>query len=66
MKKVNIDGMKCRNCANMVEEVLCKLENTEDVRVNLEEGYAEIIGAVSDEDIIEKISDLGFTVVRIE
>lgn len=65
MKQVFIDGMKCRNCANMVEEILCKMENTEDVQVSLEEGWAKVIGAVSDEDITEAIEKLGYTVTDI-
>ncbi len=65
MKRVNIIGMSCRNCANSVEEVLSRLEAVEDVRVNLEDGYADIIGAVREDDIIEAVTKLGFTVASI-
>ncbi len=66
MKRINIEGMQCRNCSACVEEALCRMEAVEDVRVSLEEGYADVIGAISDEDLIDAITHLGYTVTSIE
>jgi copper chaperone CopZ len=66
MRKIIIEGLKCSSCAHLVEAVLCRLERTEDVRVDLDESYVELIGSVSDEEIIAKISELGYKVLKIE
>lgn len=65
MKHITIEGMVCRNCAAMIEEVLCRIDEIEKVRVDVDDGYADVIGAVSDEKLIEVISDLGYKVVDI-
>jgi copper chaperone CopZ len=49
----------------MIEEVLCRIDEIEKVRVDVDDGYADVIGAVSDEKLIEVISDLGYKVVDI-
>jgi copper chaperone len=65
MKHVIIEGMACRNCAAMIEEALCRIDEIEKVRVDVEDGYADVIGAVSDEKLTEVINDLGYKVVDI-
>jgi copper chaperone CopZ len=66
MKRVKIEGMQCRNCAAMVEEALCHIDVVERVRVDLEEGYADVVGAISDDEIINAVTDAGYTVAAIE
>lgn len=66
MKKVNIEGMMCMHCVSHVEKALNGIENVESVKVSLEDNCAEVVGAVSDEDIKNAVIDAGYTVTSIE
>ncbi len=66
MKKVSIEGMMCQHCVSHVEKALNGIENVESVRVSLEDNCAEVVGAVSDEDIRNAVIDAGYTVTAIE
>ncbi len=65
MKKIFIDGMMCQHCANAVKNVLEELGG-KNVSVNLDEGYAEVDIDVTNEVIIEKISEEDFEVTEIQ
>ena len=66
MKKVSIEGMMCQHCVSHVEKALNGIENVERVKVSLEDNCAEVVGAVSDEDIRNAVIDAGYTVTAIE
>jgi copper chaperone CopZ len=66
MKKVTIIGMQTPECAAIVEEGLCRIDTVEDVHVSLDRQCAEVIGAVTDDQIINAVRNMGFGVKEIE
>ena len=64
-KTVTIDGMMCQHCVKHVTDALTQLGG--DAVVSLEEGKAFLKDtALSDEQIIDAISNAGYTVTKIE
>jgi copper/silver-translocating P-type ATPase len=64
-KTVTIDGMMCQHCVKHVTDALTQLGA--DAVVSLEEGKAFLKDtALSDEQIIDAISNAGYTVTKIE
>lgn len=69
MKKIiKIEGMHCAHCAGRVEKTLSELDGVKKVKVDLKKKYAEITSDVeiSNEVIIESISEWGFEVIEIK
>ena len=61
---VNIEGMMCKHCVAHVEEALKAIGA--DVEVKLEENRAYIYDtALTDEQIIEAVTEAGYTVTGI-
>lgn len=65
MKKIFIEGMVCQHCSNAVKSALEELGG-KNVSVNLDAGYAEAEIDVSDQEIIERISEEEFEVKEIQ
>lgn len=64
-KTVTIDGMMCQHCVKHVTDALTQLGG--DAVVSLEEGKAFLKDtALSDEQIIDAVSNAGYTVTKIE
>lgn len=69
MKKIiEIAGMKCEKCANRVENKFKDILDSEKVKVNLENHNCIIDdeGMLTDTEIKEIISDLGYEVTSIK
>lgn len=64
MKTVIIEGIMCPHCQARVQEVLSKLSN--DVVVNLEEKTATLADTVSNQSIIDAITNAGYKVIEIK
>ena len=66
LKKIIIKGMSCSHCVNHVREALSELKDSQKVEVNLEQKYAIVETSSNDEEIKEKIENIGFDVISIE
>ncbi len=68
MKKIiSIEGMSCGHCAGRVTDVLGKIDNVENVNVNLAEKTAtvELSQNVEDIQLKEAVQDVGYVVNEI-
>ena len=63
--KLKIDGMMCTGCENRVQNALKEVNGVEDVKADYTTGYVTIKAKedVSENDIKEKIEDIGYDVV---
>ena len=57
-----IKGMTCNHCAANAQKVIASVEGVESVTVSLEDGLAQITGNFKEEDIIQAIESIGFSV----
>ena len=57
-----IKGMTCNHCAANAQKVIASVEGVESVTVSLEDGLAHITGNFKEEDIIQAIESIGFSV----
>lgn len=57
-----IKGMGCAHCKAAVEKAIGALKGCEAVKVNLENGTAEVTGPVSRAEIVKAVALAGFTV----
>ena len=66
-KKIYIKGMTCRHCQMRVNNALSNMKGIEEVKVNLEEGYADIKDTIGYENqiFIDVIDDAGYDVTKI-
>lgn len=64
--KIKIDGMMCTGCENRVQNALKEVDGVEDVKADHTTGYVTIKAKedVSENDIKEKIEDIGYDVVE--
>ena len=62
---IRVDGLSCPFCAYGLEKKLKKLEGTEQVRIDIEHGVAEVTVAegksIAEEDLNKAVLDAGFT-----
>lgn len=67
-KIINIEGMHCEHCSNRVSKSLSSLVGVKKVKVDLKKKTAEIelTKEISDQLIIETISEAGFEVISIK
>ena len=65
-KEILINGMMCEHCVNHVTKALSSLKEVEDVKVSLKDKNALISGDVSDEKIIDAITNAGYEVKEIK
>ena len=63
MKEFKVKGMMCAHCQANVEKGLASLPAVEKVTVDLANGTALVEGNVSDQAVIDKITELGYQVV---
>jgi copper chaperone CopZ len=54
--------MTCNHCAANAQKVIASVEGVESVTVSLEDGLAHITGNFKEEDIIQAIESIGFSV----
>jgi len=62
---LNVNGMTCGGCENKVKKVLSALNGVSDVKVNHQDGKAELHleeGKASVEDLIKAVKKLGYKV----
>ncbi len=55
-QRLRVDGMKCTQCVDKVEQTLRALGGVENVNVDLSSGTATVIGNVEPEDLINALS----------
>eukprot|EP01156_Anaeramoeba_ignava_P011189 Anaeramoba_ignava/a482271_55.p1 GENE.a482271_55~~a482271_55.p1 ORF type:complete len:799 (-),score=118.63 a482271_55:529-2925(-) len=63
LKKINIEGMSCANCALAVEKGLAKKDGVNEVKVNLSANYAFVDfdeNAINTKQITDEINNLGY------
>ncbi|MBL8149206.1 MAG: heavy-metal-associated domain-containing protein [Blastocatellia bacterium] len=63
-----VTGMHCTSCKNLIEEELAELSGVNSIAVDLAAGQAKInydCEKVSLEEIMEKVSDLGYEAAKI-
>ena len=59
----SIEGVKCGGCVAIVKEKLSKLDNIDNVEINIQEKTIEVEGDVSKEDLQNVLSDTKFKIV---
>ena len=64
-KKVVIDGMMCTHCSGRVEKALNAVPGAS-ASVDLESKTATVSGDVTDEAIINAVTEAGYTVLEIK
>lgn len=63
MNEYKVKGMMCQHCQANVERGLSSLDGVEKVTVNLARGIALVEGTATDQQVIDKITELGYQVV---
>ncbi|MGX7080099.1 heavy-metal-associated domain-containing protein [Gemella parahaemolysans] len=61
--KYSIEGVKCGGCVATVKERLSKLDNVDNVKVNIQEKTIEVEGNVSKEELQAALVDTNFKIV---
>ncbi len=59
----SIEGVKCGGCVAAVKEKLSKLDNVDNVEVNIQEKTIEVEGGASKEDLQAALSDTNYKIV---
>lgn len=59
----SIEGVKCGGCVAAVKEKLLKLDNVDNVEINIKEKTIEVEGDVSKEDLQVALVDTNFKIV---
>ena len=59
----NIEGVKCSGCVATVKERLSKLDNVDNVEINIQEKTIEVEGTVSKEELQAALVDTNFKIV---
>lgn len=59
----SIEGVKCGGCVTAVKEKLSKLDNVDNVEINIQEKTVVVEGAASKEDIQAALSDTNYKIV---
>lgn len=59
--QIQVENIKCGGCAHTVASSLKKMENVEDVSVNIENGMVQVSGQTLDRDaLVKKLHQLGY------
>lgn len=61
-KTFQVNGMTCSHCRALVEHTIRSIPNVTDVSVDLEQGEAMVEGDVSDDKIVQAVSQIGFVI----
>ena len=59
----NIEGVKCSGCVATVKEKLSKLDNVNNVEVNIQEKNIVVEGVASKEELQAALSETNFKIV---
>ena len=59
----SIEGVKCGGCVAAVKERLSKLDNVNNVEINIQEKTIEVEGDVSKEDLQAALLETNFKIV---
>ena len=59
----NIEGVKCGGCVAAVKEKLSKLDNVDNIEVNIQEKTVVVEGEVSKEDLQAALEGTNFKIV---
>ena len=59
-----VDGMSCSACAALIKVALKKMPGVQDACAELETKEVVVYGSVSETDLIKKIEDLGYKIIR--
>ena len=59
----NIEGVKCGGCVAAVKEKLSKLDNVDNIEVNIQEKTVVVEGEVSKEDLQAALLDTNYKIV---
>ena len=59
----SIEGVKCGGCVAAVKEKLSKLDNVDNVEINIKEKTIEVEGGASKEDLQAALADTNFKIV---
>ena len=58
----NIEGVKCGGCVSAVKEKLSKLDNVDNIEVNIQEKTVVVEGEVSKEDLQAALEGTNFKI----
>ena len=61
--KYSIEGVKCGGCVAAVKEKLSKLDNVNNVEVNIQEKNIVVEGVASKEELQAALSETNFKIV---
>ena len=59
----SIEGVKCGGCVAAVKEKLSKLDNVDNVEVNIQDKNIVVEGTASKEDLQAALSDTNYKIV---
>ena len=59
----SIEGVKCGGCVAAVKEKLSKLDNVDNVEINIQEKTIEVEGSASKEELQAALADTNFKIV---
>ncbi len=59
----SIEGVKCGGCVVAVKEKLSKLDNVDNVEINIQEKTIEVEGGASKEELQAALSDTNYKIV---
>ena len=59
----SIEGVKCGGCVAAVKEKLLKLDNVDNIEINIKEKTIEVEGDVSKEDLQAALVETNFKLV---
>ena len=59
----SIEGVKCGGCVAAVKERLSKLDNVDNIKINIQEKTIEVEGTASKEDLQAALVETNFKIV---
>ena len=59
----NIEGVKCGGCVAAVKEKFSKLDNVDNIEINIQEKTIEVEGTASKEELQAALSDTNYKIV---
>lgn len=59
----SIEGVKCGGCVTAVKERLSKLDNVDNIEINIQEKTIEVEGNASKEELQAALVDTNFKIV---
>ena len=62
-KEYSIGGVKCGGCVAAVKERLSKLDNVDNIEINIQEKTIEVEGTASKEDLQAALVETNFKIV---